>query len=68
MYFNGDGVENDDKVAARWFEQAAIAGHAGAQDILVYIDLNGRGVASENEQKPALTICQHAVISTGNVV
>lgn len=50
MYFNGDGVENDDEIAARWFEQAALAGHSGAQDILAYMYLNGRGVAADPVQ------------------
>lgn len=50
MYFNGDGVENDDSVAASWFERAAMSGHAGAQDILAYMYLNGRGVGPDPVQ------------------
>lgn len=50
MYFNGDGVKNNDGIAAKWFEQAAFAGHAGAQDILAYMYLNGRGVAADPKQ------------------
>ena len=44
MYFGGEGVEQDDKIAAIWFQRAAKSGHAAAQDTLAYMYLNGRGL------------------------
>ena len=33
-YYRGDGVEQDDEVAARWYSKAAEQGHADAQKAL----------------------------------
>ncbi len=50
MYLNGDGVPSNDRLAVKWFEQAALAGHAGAQDTLAYMYLNGRGLDKDPVQ------------------
>jgi TPR repeat protein len=50
MYFNGDGISQDDVKAAFWFEQAAKSAHAGAQDTLAYLYLHGRGLDTDQVQ------------------
>ena len=47
MYFNGDGLNQDEDTAAYWFERAARNGHAAAQDTLAYLYLNGRGLPAD---------------------
>lgn len=50
MFYGGEGVNQDDRQAIYWFEQAAKLGHAPAQDTLAYMYLNGRGVDADNVQ------------------
>jgi len=47
MYYGGEGVNQNDRQALFWFEQAAKLGHAPAQDTLAYMYLNGRGVDAD---------------------
>ncbi len=44
LYYRGEGVVQDDRKAAIWFEKAAEAGDADAQFNLALMYLHGRGV------------------------
>ena len=44
LYYRGEGVVQNDKIAAEWFEKAAEAGDADAQFNLALMYLHGRGV------------------------
>lgn len=44
IYDNGDGVPEDDAVAAKWYLQAANQGHVNAQFSLGVMYANGEGV------------------------
>ena len=47
MYLEGNGVAQDDKKAAEWFEQAARKGNAEAQGMLGTMYLEGKGVTED---------------------
>lgn len=44
----GDGVTRDDRLAAYWFEQAALAGNVYAQRMLAQLYATGRGVPQDS--------------------
>jgi TPR repeat protein len=44
MYREGEGVEQDEREAAKWFRKAAYQGHALAQGSLAVMYLGGMGV------------------------
>ena len=44
MYRQGQGVDRDPGLAARWFRAAAVRGHAGAQNALGALYAMGQGV------------------------
>jgi len=48
MYYNGSGVIEDDKEAAKWFKLAAEQGDAGSQFSLGLMYYNGEGVIQDN--------------------
>ena len=48
MYFNGQGVPQDYKIAAKWYTLAAEQGHADAQSNLGVMYGIGRGVIQDN--------------------
>lgn len=50
LYFQGNGVPQDDREAARWFEKAAMADEHDAQTFIGVMYLEGRGVP-KNERK-----------------
>lgn len=50
MYLEGNGVAQDDKKAAEWFEQAARKGNAEAQGMLGTMYLEGKGVTQDYAQ------------------
>ena len=47
MYYNGQGVRQDYKKAAEWFEKAATQGDANAQFNLGAVYGNGEGVRQD---------------------
>ena len=49
-YYNGQGVERDDKQAVYWFWKAAEQGHADAQYHLGFCYKNGFSVKKDDEQ------------------
>ena len=52
MYHSGEGVEQDYKEAAKWYEKAAFQGHAEAQDSLAVMYSKGLGL-EQNYEKAA---------------
>ncbi len=44
IYFNGEGLGQNDKKAFYWFNQSARRGYAPSQDVLAYMYNHGRGV------------------------
>ena len=48
MYYNGEGVPEDDAEAARWYRLAADQGAAIAQHNLGVMYYNGEGVPQDN--------------------
>ena len=50
MYGNGDGVAEDDKQAAYWYQKAAEQGHVGAQNNLCNRYGNGESVDQDYKQ------------------
>ena len=50
MYFNGEGVLQDDKEAARWYAKSAEAGFAFAQVQLAWMYANGLGVPKDDHE------------------
>ncbi len=44
LYWNGKGVQQNYKAAAKWMKEAAALGHAEAQLKLGYMHINGQGV------------------------
>ena len=48
MYFNGQGVSQDDAAALSWFRKAADQGYAPAQNKLGLMYLIGRGVSQDD--------------------
>lgn len=50
MYENGQGVDQDDAEAVRWYRQAAEQGDAIAQINLGFMYANGRGVAQDDAE------------------
>ena len=49
-YYNGKGVEKDQKKAAYWYEKAAEQGYAAAQNNLGFLYYNGEGVEKNLEK------------------
>ena len=49
MHEDGEGVLNDEKIAARFYEQAAAQGHAEAQYKLGVMYKSGRGVPKDED-------------------
>ena len=49
-YFNGEGVPQDNPLAARWWRSAAEQGHADGQYSLGFMYANGRGVPQDYVQ------------------
>lgn len=49
LYDNGQGVEQDDKIAAIWYKKAAEQGHAKAQFYLGNMYEDGQGVPQNDE-------------------
>ena len=50
MYYDGDGVEQDDVKAAYWTGKAAEQGEAGAQYLLGVMYYNGQGVTQDKQK------------------
>ncbi len=50
MYFNGEGVTQDDKEAARWYLKAAEQGEARAQYNLGVMYASGEGVTQDDKE------------------
>ena len=48
MYYNGEGVPQDDKEAVKWYRLAAEQGDASAQGILGHMYERGQGVLQDN--------------------
>ena len=48
MYYNGEGVPQDDATAVMWYTKAAEQGNAAAQSNLGNMYYNGEGVPSYN--------------------
>ena len=51
MYYNGDGVIQNDNLALFWYQKAALQGYAAAQHNLAFMRESGRGVIP---QQPVL--------------
>ncbi len=49
-YYLGEGVEDDDEEAVRWFRMAAEQDHTSAQYYLGHAYLNGLGVEEDHEE------------------
>jgi TPR repeat protein len=47
-YFNGNGVPQDNRQAALWYERAAQAGDPAAQNLIAYLYQAGIGVPADN--------------------
>lgn len=60
-YYNGDGVEQDLTLAAKWFEKAAERGHKSAQNSIGKCYYFGEGVEENNEK--AVYWCKKAAES-----
>ena len=54
QYYGGDGVRQDDTLAADWFRKAAAQGYAPAQYSLGLMYLEGRGVARDHAEAARL--------------
>ena len=65
MYYNGEGVLDDDKEAVKWYRKSADQGYVPAQACLGYMYENGRGV--EQDFKEAFKWYQKAA-DQGQVV
>jgi uncharacterized protein len=50
MYYNGEGVSQDDAEAVKWYRKAADQGHTEAQFNLVEIYSYGEGVQQDFEE------------------
>ncbi len=50
MYYNGEGVSQNDKEALKWYLKAAEQGHAGAQYTLGFMYYNGEGVSQNDKE------------------
>ncbi len=50
MYRQGNGVEQNDREAVRWYRAAAEQGHGNAQFNLAYMYATGKGVTKDNLQ------------------
>ncbi len=50
MYENGEGVDNDPVVAAKWHSLAAEQGHAASQSNLAIMYVTGDGVSKNYEK------------------
>ncbi len=50
MYYQGEGVPQDDQEAVRWYRQAADQGDAYAQNTLGYMYHDGKGVQKDSIQ------------------
>lgn len=50
MYYNGEGVPEDDREAVRWYRLAAEQGYASAQFALGVMYDNGEGVPEDNRE------------------
>ena len=60
-YYNGDGVEQDLTLAAKWYEKAAERGHKSAQNSIGKCYYFGEGVEENNEK--AVYWCKKAAES-----
>ena len=49
MYLRGDGVQQDNAAAFRWFQKSAVQGHTGARIKLGYMYAEGRGTGKDPE-------------------
>ena len=54
MYFNGRGVEKDEREAARWFRKAMEGGDMPATAVLAFQYGNGRGVPKDEREAARL--------------
>jgi len=50
MYYNGQGVPQNDEEAVQWFRKAAVKGHARAENNLGGLYMEGRGVPRDNKE------------------
>jgi len=72
-YYDGNGVEKNEKMAAKWYQKAATLGHREARYNLGRMYENGEGIkkdavkAAKWYQKAALRGCEESQFNLGNL-